>query len=113
MLSRLSILITSTLIVRSSHMRRTPSIIEIISQALATAATPPPTTPQDSLQCCDTVLSSTSSAASAVAGFYGVDLKGLDVPVGLSCNPTTVDGIKWCVVHGIQRYFQTHGRRLQ
>ncbi|KAJ7267128.1 hydrophobin [Mycena rebaudengoi] len=76
MLSRLSILITSTLI------------------ALATAATPPPTTPQDSLQCCDTVLSSTSSAASAVAGFYGVDLKGLDVPVGLSCNPTTVDGIK-------------------
>jgi hypothetical protein len=78
-------------------MRRTPPIIKIISQALATAATPPPTTPQDSLQCCDTVLRSTSSAASAVAGFYGVDLKGLDVSVVLSCDPTTVDGIKWCV----------------
>ncbi|KAJ7215120.1 hypothetical protein B0H12DRAFT_1154862 [Mycena haematopus] len=43
-------------------------------------------------QCCTSVVPSTSSAASAVAALVGLDLTGLDVPVGLSCSPITVAG---------------------
>ncbi|KAJ7610459.1 hydrophobin [Roridomyces roridus] len=53
---------------------------------------PPPVTPPTSNQCCSSVVSSTSSAASAVAALVGLDLTGLDVPVGLSCSPITVVG---------------------
>ncbi|KAJ7469683.1 hypothetical protein FB451DRAFT_1400508 [Mycena latifolia] len=49
---------------------------------------PPPT----SSQCCNSVQSSDGSAVSAVATFLGLDLAGLDVPIGLSCSPTTVVG---------------------
>ncbi|KAJ7271481.1 fungal hydrophobin [Mycena rebaudengoi] len=52
--------------------------------------TPPATTPQDSPQCCSSVVSSSSTAASAVAALLGLDLTGLDVPVGLSCSPITL-----------------------
>ncbi|KAJ7281070.1 fungal hydrophobin [Mycena rebaudengoi] len=71
MFSKLSVIVTSVLITLA-------------------AATNPPTTPQDSAQCCTSVVSSTSKAASAVAGLLGIDLDGLDVPVGLSCSPITV-----------------------
>ncbi|KAJ7237798.1 hydrophobin 2 [Mycena rebaudengoi] len=71
MFSKLSVIVTSVLITLA-------------------AATNPPTTPQDSAQCCTSVVSSTSKAASVVAGLLGIDLDGLDVPVGLSCSPITV-----------------------
>ncbi|KAJ7260733.1 hydrophobin 2 [Mycena rebaudengoi] len=72
----------------------------IVASVLVTlaAATPmartstPPTTPQNSPQCCNSVVSSSSTAASAVAALLGLDLTGLDVPVGLSCSPITVVG---------------------
>ncbi|KAJ7176341.1 POH2 hydrophobin [Mycena crocata] len=44
------------------------------------------------LICCNSVVSSTSAAASGVLGLLGLDLDGLDVPVGLSCSPITVIG---------------------
>ncbi|KAJ7798874.1 fungal hydrophobin [Mycena olivaceomarginata] len=54
----------------------------LITLAAATpTGTPPPR-----------VVPSTSSAASAVAALIGLDLSGLDVPVGLSCSPITVGG---------------------
>ncbi|KAJ7842411.1 hypothetical protein B0H13DRAFT_2098757 [Mycena leptocephala] len=54
--------------------------------------TPPPVTPPTSPQCCSSVVSSSSSAASSVAFILGLDLTGIDVPVGLSCSPITVIG---------------------
>ncbi|KAF7291185.1 Hydrophobin 2 [Mycena indigotica] len=65
--------------------------------ALATlaAAAPwdtPPVTPPTSPQCCTSVQSSTSSAVSAVAALLGLDLSGLNVPIGLGCSPITVVG---------------------
>jgi hypothetical protein len=30
-----------------------------------------------------------------VAALLGLDLTGLDVPVGLSCSPITVEGNNW------------------
>jgi hypothetical protein len=56
---------------------------------------PPPVTPPTSPQCCSSVVPSSSSAASAVAALVGIDLSGLDVPVGLSCTPITVAGDNW------------------
>ncbi|KAJ7868715.1 hydrophobin 2 [Mycena leptocephala] len=63
----------------------------LISLAAATPTTPP-VTPPTSNQCCQSVVSSTSAAANAVAAIVGIDLTGLDVPVGLSCSPITVAG---------------------
>ncbi|KAJ7437560.1 fungal hydrophobin [Mycena galericulata] len=60
--------------------------------AAATPNTTPPVTPPTSSQCCNSVVSSSSTAASAVAALLGLDLDGLDVPVGLSCSPITVGG---------------------
>ena len=56
---------------------------------------PPPITPPDSPQCCFSVVPSTSAAASAIAGLLGIDLTGIDVPVGLSCSPITALGNNW------------------
>ncbi|KAJ7491723.1 hydrophobin [Mycena galericulata] len=64
----------------------------LISLAAAIPNTTPPVTPPTSNQCCDSVVSSSSVAASAVAALLGLDLTGLDVPVGLSCSPITVAG---------------------
>ncbi|KAJ7501635.1 POH2 hydrophobin [Mycena galericulata] len=60
--------------------------------AAAPWATPPPVTPPTSDQCCSSVQSSSSTAASTVAALLGLDLTGLNVPVGLSCSPITVIG---------------------
>ncbi|KAJ7898567.1 hypothetical protein B0H14DRAFT_3853012 [Mycena olivaceomarginata] len=49
---------------------------------------PPPTVPL----CCASVVDSSSAAASGVAGVLGLDLTGLNVPVGLSCSAITVVG---------------------
>ncbi|KAK6988714.1 hydrophobin 2 [Favolaschia claudopus] len=60
--------------------------------AAATPTTTPPVTPPSSSQCCESVVSSKDSAASLVAALLGLDLTGLNVPVGLSCSPITVIG---------------------
>ncbi|KAJ7355259.1 fungal hydrophobin [Mycena albidolilacea] len=66
----------------------------VLSLAAATPTTPlpPPITAPTSPQCCASVVPSTSAAASAVAALVGIDLTGLNVPVGLSCSPITVAG---------------------
>ncbi|KAJ7128485.1 hypothetical protein C8R44DRAFT_873201 [Mycena epipterygia] len=76
MFSKLSIIATSVLITLAAAMPWT---------------TPPVTTPTSS-QCCSSVQSSSSSSVSAVAATLGLDLSGLDVPVGLGCSPITVIG---------------------
>ncbi|KAJ7710574.1 hypothetical protein B0H17DRAFT_1324256 [Mycena rosella] len=40
----------------------------------------------------NSVQSSSSSSVAAVAALLGLDLSGLDVPVGLGCSPITVIG---------------------
>ncbi|KAJ7219007.1 hypothetical protein B0H12DRAFT_1241486 [Mycena haematopus] len=64
----------------------------LITLAAAIPNTTPPVTPPTSNQCCSSVQSSTSSAVAAVAATLGLDLSGLDVPIGLSCSPITVVG---------------------
>ncbi|KAJ7710573.1 hypothetical protein B0H17DRAFT_3245 [Mycena rosella] len=76
MFSKLSVIFTSAL----------------ITLAAAIPTTTPPVTPPTSNQCCSSVQSSSSSAVSAVAALLGLDLSGLDVPVGLGCSPITVIG---------------------
>ncbi|KAJ7841874.1 fungal hydrophobin [Mycena olivaceomarginata] len=68
------------------------SLLITLAAATPTGTPPPPVTTPSSPQCCDSVVSSTSTAASAVAALIGLDLTGLDVPVGLSCSPITVVG---------------------
>ncbi|KAJ7697435.1 hypothetical protein B0H17DRAFT_1052192 [Mycena rosella] len=51
-----------------------------------------PVTPPTSNQCCSSVQSSSSSSVAAVAALLGLDLSGLDIPVGLGCSPITVIG---------------------
>ncbi|KAJ7340627.1 POH2 hydrophobin [Mycena albidolilacea] len=76
MFSKLSVIVTSVL----------------ITLAAAMPTSTPPVTPPTSPQCCSSVQSSNSNAASAVAALLGLDLTGLNVPVGLGCSPITVIG---------------------
>ncbi|KAJ7501954.1 POH2 hydrophobin [Mycena galericulata] len=64
----------------------------LVTLAAAIPNTTPPVTPPTSDQCCSSVQSSSSTAASTVAALLGLDLTGLNVPVGLSCSPITVIG---------------------
>ncbi|KAJ7452588.1 hypothetical protein FB451DRAFT_1282632 [Mycena latifolia] len=60
-----------------------------------TSSVAPPTssaTPPTSPQCCTSVQSSSNGAVSAIAALLGLDLSGLDVPIGLGCSPITVIG---------------------
>ncbi|KAJ7128345.1 hypothetical protein C8R44DRAFT_979122 [Mycena epipterygia] len=76
MFSKLSVVVTSVLITLAAAIPNT---------------TPPVTTPTSD-QCCSSVQSSSSSAVAPVAALLGLDLTGLDVPVGLSCSAITVIG---------------------
>ncbi|KAJ7032555.1 fungal hydrophobin [Mycena alexandri] len=76
MFSKLSVVVTSVL----------------ITLAAAIPTTTPPVTTPSSPQCCNSVVPSSNAAASAVAALLGLDLTGLDVPIGLSCSPITVAG---------------------
>ncbi|KAJ7659076.1 hypothetical protein DFH06DRAFT_435996 [Mycena polygramma] len=78
MFSKLSVVITSVLIT--------------LAAAIPNGTPPPPVTPPTSPQCCSSVQDSSSSAVSAVAAALGLDLTGIDVPIGLSCSPITVVG---------------------
>ncbi|KAJ7845108.1 hydrophobin 2 [Mycena leptocephala] len=62
-----------------------------VASVLLTLAAAMPA-PNDTPPCCTSVVSSSSTAAGAVAAPLGLDLTGLDVPVGLSCTPITVAG---------------------
>ncbi|KAJ6518228.1 fungal hydrophobin [Mycena vitilis] len=69
------------------------SVLITLAAAMPGGSPPPPVTPPTSPQCCDSVQSSSSSSAvAAVAALLGLDLSGLDVPIGLSCSPITVIG---------------------
>ncbi|KAJ7861988.1 fungal hydrophobin [Mycena olivaceomarginata] len=67
------------------------SVLIVSSPLLPPARTRSPSPPRSS-QCCKSVVSSTSAAASAAAALVGIDLTGLNVPIGLSCSPITVAG---------------------
>ncbi|KAJ7469691.1 hypothetical protein FB451DRAFT_1368617 [Mycena latifolia] len=73
-----------------------PKLSIVVTSALITlaAAIPntPPVTPPTSNQCCSSVQSSSSSAVAAVAALLGLNLSGLNVPIGLGCSPITVIG---------------------
>ncbi|KAK6992150.1 hydrophobin 2 [Favolaschia claudopus] len=68
------------------------TVVITLAAAKPWGTPPPPVTPPTSPQCCNSVVSSTSAAASFVAALVGLDLDGLDVPVGLTCSPITVGG---------------------
>ncbi|KAJ7469608.1 fungal hydrophobin [Mycena latifolia] len=75
MFSKLSVVVTSALITLAVAIPNTP-----------------PVTPPSSNQCCSSVQSSSSNVVSAIAGLLGLDLAGLNVPIGLGCSPITVIG---------------------
>ncbi|KAJ7455091.1 hypothetical protein FB451DRAFT_1516719 [Mycena latifolia] len=88
MYSKFSVIVTSVLIV-SPLFQLVPFL---------PPSPPPPVTPPASLQCCTSVQSSSTSAVSTVAALLGLDLSGLDVPIGLNCSPITVSGNSWLVL---------------
>ncbi|KAF7360974.1 Hydrophobin 2 [Mycena sanguinolenta] len=67
------------------------SVLVTLAAAMPGGYTPPVTTPTSN-QCCSSVQSSSSNVVSAVAGLLGLDLSGLNVPIGLGCSPITVLG---------------------
>jgi hypothetical protein len=98
MFSKLSVVVTSVLIVRVTLNTISCLNINLHSfQTLAAAipTTTPPVTPPSSPQCCSSVQSSSSTAVSAVAALLGLDLSGLNVPIGLGCSPITLIGNNW------------------
>ncbi|KAJ7239180.1 hypothetical protein B0H12DRAFT_1136337 [Mycena haematopus] len=64
----------------------------LITLAAAIPNTTPPVTTPTSNQCCTSVQNSDSSAVAAVAALLGLNLNGLNVPIGLGCSPITVIG---------------------
>ncbi|KAJ7760249.1 hydrophobin 2 [Mycena maculata] len=64
------------------------SDLSLVTLAAAIPSTPPPpVTPPTSSQCCSSLVPSSSSNASSVASLLGLDLTGLDVLVGIGCDP--------------------------
>ncbi|KAF8179567.1 hypothetical protein K438DRAFT_1977277 [Mycena galopus ATCC 62051] len=61
-------------------------VLTTLAAATPTGTPPPPVTPPSSRQCCDHVVSSTSAEATAIAALLGIDLDGLNVPIGVSCS---------------------------
>ncbi|KAF8182987.1 hypothetical protein K438DRAFT_1839401 [Mycena galopus ATCC 62051] len=61
-------------------------VLITLAAATPTGTPPPPVTPPSSLQCCERVVPSTSVEASRIAALLGIDLDGLNVPVGLTCG---------------------------
>ncbi|KAF7342281.1 Hydrophobin 2 [Mycena venus] len=95
MFSKLSVVVASVLIVRphrSSIELRLISIADPCCRHAQRHSPPPPVTPPTSTQCCSSVQSSSSTAVGLVAALLGLDLSGLNVPIGLSCSPITVIG---------------------
>ncbi|KAJ7763304.1 hypothetical protein B0H16DRAFT_1527404 [Mycena metata] len=76
-----------------SKLSAVAAYVLIAAAATLTGTPPPPITPPTSPQCCERVVPSTSDDASRVAAVLGIDLDGLNVPIGLACgtslNPPT------------------------
>ncbi|GJE93625.1 fungal hydrophobin [Phanerochaete sordida] len=62
----------------------------IASPALVSRA--PTTCSAGPVQCCNSVQPASSAEASKALGLIGLVLSGLDVPVGLDCDPISVIG---------------------
>ncbi|KAJ7718825.1 hypothetical protein B0H16DRAFT_1739813 [Mycena metata] len=76
MFSKLSVVVASAFITLAAAIpQSTPGV------------PPPPVTPPTLFMCCASVVGSTSPSATAIAGLLGVDISGLNVPIGLSCSP--------------------------
>ncbi|KAJ7711389.1 hypothetical protein B0H16DRAFT_1628527 [Mycena metata] len=69
-----------------SKLSAVAAYVLIAAAATLTGTPPPPITPPTSLQCCERVVPSTSDDASRVAAVLGIDLDGLNVPIGLACG---------------------------
>ncbi|KAJ6486680.1 hypothetical protein C8R45DRAFT_995512 [Mycena sanguinolenta] len=65
------------------------SVLFILAAAMPNGAPPPPVTPPNSDQCCNSVMPSNSTEVSLIASLLGIDLSGLDVPVGVQCGSVT------------------------
>ncbi|EIN05029.1 fungal hydrophobin [Punctularia strigosozonata HHB-11173 SS5] len=46
-----------------------------------------------SLQCCDSTTTSNDPLTSSLLGLLGINVSGVDVPIGVSCSPISVAGI--------------------
>ncbi|KAJ7063893.1 hypothetical protein C8F01DRAFT_1229498 [Mycena amicta] len=68
------------------------AVLISLAAAIPNGSPPPPVTPPTVPMCCASVQDSTSSAVSAVAALVGLDLTGINVPIGLSCSPITIIG---------------------
>ncbi|KAJ7190594.1 hypothetical protein B0H12DRAFT_1137830 [Mycena haematopus] len=64
------------------------SVLITLAAAIPNDTPTPPTVDQ----CCSSVQSSTSSVVSELAALLGIDLTGLNIPVGLGCSPITIIG---------------------
>jgi hypothetical protein len=47
------------------------------------------------------VVPTSNAAVSAVAALLGIDLTGINVPIGLSCSPITVIGNNWYAISSV------------
>ncbi|KAL5529945.1 hypothetical protein ACEPAF_6202 [Sanghuangporus sanghuang] len=61
--------------------------------ATSTATQPASQCNTGDLQCCNSVQSSSSSDATGLLALLGIVLQGVDIPVGLTCNPISVIGL--------------------
>ncbi|KAJ7772160.1 hypothetical protein B0H16DRAFT_1451243 [Mycena metata] len=95
MFSKLSVVVASVLIVRGRPPLPLVAIINLFTDPCCRHSqrdSPPPVTPPTSPQCCNSVVPSSNAAVSAVAALLGLDLSGINVPIGLSCSPITIAG---------------------
>ncbi|KAJ7063920.1 hydrophobin [Mycena amicta] len=60
--------------------------------ALFTLAAAAPSPRADGPQCCASVIPTSDPSLAALSALVGVNLAGLNVPIGLSCSPITVIG---------------------
>ncbi|KAJ7281056.1 hypothetical protein C8J57DRAFT_1220324 [Mycena rebaudengoi] len=79
MFSKLSVIVTSALIALAAASPTARAVI-------------PATSPQNSPQCCNSVFDTSNSIVQGVASILGLDLSGLNVPIGLGCSPLTLIG---------------------
>jgi hypothetical protein len=72
-----------------SYSNQTSPPSQTLAAAIPTGTPPPPVTPPSSPQCCYSVVPSNSTTALAIAALLGIDLTGLDVPIGALCSSIT------------------------
>ncbi|KAL5487565.1 hypothetical protein ACEPAI_5673 [Sanghuangporus weigelae] len=82
--------------------------------ATSTATQPASQCNTGDLQCCNSVQSAGSSDAAGLLGLLGIVLDGLDIPVGLTCNPISVigTGTSGCSAHPVCCEDNSHGNLI-